>query len=123
MDEAKNTIKRPIATWNCRGRLVTVDKPLVMGILNITPDSFFQGSRVSSETVAERANTMLDQGADIFGYWRSEYTSCSEVVNVNDEIDRVVPAIESILKKHPQAIISIDTYYHKVPLLQYMPGL
>ena len=122
MDEAKNTIKRPIATWNCRGRLVTVDKPLVMGILNITPDSFFQGSRVSSETVAERANTMLEQGADILDIGGQSTRPGSEVVNVDDEIDRVVPAIESILKNYPKAIISIDTYYHKVAIAAVHAG-
>jgi dihydropteroate synthase len=44
MDNVKNSLNQPIATWNCGGRLIIVDKPMIMGIINVTPDSFFDGN-------------------------------------------------------------------------------
>jgi dihydropteroate synthase len=114
MDDVKNTIKRPIATWNCKGRLISVDKPLVMGILNVTPDSFFAESRVGYTNVGEKAKAMLEQGADILDIGGQSTRPGSEVVIASEEIDRVIPAIELILKQDPKAVISIDTYYHEV---------
>ena len=122
MDVAKNTIKPPIATWNCRGRLITVDKPLVMGILNSTPDSFFSGSRVNSETIADMATSMLEDGADILDIGGQSTRPGSEKLDAKEEIARVIPAIESVLKRNPDAIISIDTYHHQVAKLAVEAG-
>jgi len=122
MDEAKNSIKRPIATWNCRGRLITVDKPLVMGILNLTPDSFYKGSRMDSVSVVERAGTMLAEGADILDIGGQSTRPGSEVIESGEELQRVVPAIEAILRIYPRAVISIDTYYHQVAIAAINAG-
>lgn len=87
-----------------------------MGILNITPDSFFEGSRYEADAqqVVDTAAKMLADGAtfiDIGGY--STRPSAAEI-SINEEIDRVVPAIEAIMKHYPEAIISIDTFRSSV---------
>lgn len=97
-------------TLNCRGRLVDLAQPAVMGILNITPDSFFAGSRVALDETISTAGKMLDEGAtflDIGGY--STRPGAAEV-SPAEEADRVLPVIESILTSFPDALISIDTF-------------
>ncbi len=97
-------------TLNCRGRLVDLAQPAVMGILNITPDSFFAGSRVALDETISTAGKMLDEGAtflDIGGY--STRPGAAEV-SPTEEADRVLPVIESILTSFPDALISIDTF-------------
>lgn len=98
------------------GQLLALAKPTVMGILNITPDSFFEGSRYETNTqqVIDSAAKMLTDGAtfiDIGGY--STRPSAAEI-SINEEIDRVVPAIEAIMKHYPDAIVSIDTFRSSV---------
>ncbi|GAB3013162.1 dihydropteroate synthase [Spirosoma pulveris] len=97
-------------TLNCRGRLFDLGQPAVMGILNITPDSFFAGSRVSLDETLSRASQMMTDGAsflDIGGY--STRPGAAEVSPLQ-EADRVLPVIESILSNFPEALISIDTF-------------
>ena len=102
-------------TLNCKGRLLVIDKPLVMGIINATPDSFFGGSRFNSvdEIVAEAAK-MLNDGADIIDMGGQSTRPGSELIPAEEEIKRVVPAINAITNKFPKAFISIDTFYSKV---------
>lgn len=100
-------------TLNCRGRLVDLShSPAVMGILNVTPDSFFAGSRVmnAASDIVDRAGQMLREGAtflDIGGY---STRPGAEEVNPAQEADRVLPAIEAILRTWPDALISVDTF-------------
>ncbi|GAB4026167.1 dihydropteroate synthase [Spirosoma gilvum] len=101
-------------TLNCRGRLVDLTQPVVMGILNATPDSFFSGSRLSTDSgiakAVEVAHQMLDDGAtflDIGGY--STRPGAAAVSPV-EEADRVLPIIDAILAAFPDALISIDTF-------------
>ncbi|AKD55707.1 dihydropteroate synthase [Spirosoma radiotolerans] len=97
-------------TLNCRGRLVDLTQPAVMGILNITPDSFFADSRVSLNNTVATAERMLQDGAtflDIGGY--STRPGAAEV-SPSEEADRVLPIIEAILAAFPTALISIDTF-------------
>ncbi|GAB3803609.1 dihydropteroate synthase [Spirosoma humi] len=97
-------------TLNCRGRLVDLTQPAVMGILNITPDSFFAGSRVSLDNTVRVAERMQQEGAtflDIGGY--STRPGAAEV-SPAEEADRVLPSIEAILAAFPDALISIDTF-------------
>ncbi|HSF44828.1 MAG TPA: dihydropteroate synthase, partial [Chitinophagaceae bacterium] len=115
MDRVKNSSKRPIDTLNCGGRILTVDKPLVMGILNVTPDSFYRGSIASGiEEYVARASQMLADGATIVDVGGQSTRPGSERVEADEEIRRVVPVIRAISKAHPQAIISIDTYHSQV---------
>ena len=101
-------------TLNCRGRLVDLARPAVMGILNITPDSFFAGSRISLEQTVATAEKMLTDGAaflDIGGY--STRPGAAEV-SPDEEADRVLPVIDAILDSFPDALISIDTFRSSV---------
>jgi dihydropteroate synthase len=101
-------------TLNCSGRILIMDKPVVMGIINVTPDSFFSGSRVTADTVVQQAELMLRDGAGMLDIGGQSTRPGSERVAAQPEMDRVVPAIEQILKAFPDTIISIDTYHATV---------
>lgn len=102
-------------TLNCKGRLLVVDKPLVMGIINATRDSFFDGSRSPGvDNILPVAEKMLEDGADIIDIGGQSTRPGSELIQADEEIKRVIPAIETIAKKFPTAFISIDTFYSKV---------
>lgn len=93
------------------GNLVSLDTPKVMGILNITPDSFYAGSRTNAlEDIVSKAGQMLQEGAfilDVGGYsTRPE----ADNVSTKTEIERVVPAIKAICQSFPEAYISVDTF-------------
>lgn len=102
-------------TLNLNGNLVSLDPPQVMGILNITPDSFYNGSRVESASdIITQAEHMLSAGAmalDIGGYSSRPGASA---VSQEEEISRVIPAIKLILKTFPEANLSIDTFRAEV---------
>jgi dihydropteroate synthase len=102
-------------TLNCKGRLLVIDKPVVMGIINTTPDSFYDGSRfVGVEKIVATAEKMLHEGADIIDIGGQSTRPGSALISANKEMERVVPAIEAIANKFPQAFISIDTFYSDV---------
>jgi len=99
---------------NCKGKLLVMDKPLVMGILNITPDSFYEGSRQTNFSVLAQATKMIEEGADIIDIGGQSTRPGSERISVKEELQRVLPAIEIILKNFPDTIISVDTYQSAV---------
>jgi dihydropteroate synthase len=103
-------------TINIGGSLLCLEKPLVMGILNITPDSFYKDSRFNpyEEEFLEKAKEMLDNGASILDIGGYSSRPGADDVSLNEEIDRVSPAIEILIKNFPNAIISIDTFRKKV---------
>ena len=104
-------------TLNCKGRLLVIDKPLVMGIINATPDSFYGGSRFDGvDKIVAKAEKMLDDGADIIDIGGQSTRPGSELIAADEEIGRVVPAIKAIANKFPKTIISIDTFYSKVAI-------
>jgi dihydropteroate synthase len=108
----KNNEQRLMFTLNCKGRLLVVDKPLVMGILNITPDSFYSGSRVgSTEMAVEKAGRMLKEGATIIDIGGQSTRPGSERISETEELQRVIPVVEAIHREFPEAFISIDTFY------------
>jgi len=98
-------------TLNCKGHLVDLSSPKVMGILNMTPDSFFDGGTLKSDhDVLHRVETMLNEGAtfiDVGGY---SSRPNAEHISENEEIQRVLPVIDLILKEFPSTLISIDTF-------------
>lgn len=101
----------PVKTTLADGRILSYDKMRVMGILNITPDSFYAGSRVPQmEQVLERASQMLEQGADILDIGGESTRPGSDSVDGEEERSRVLPVIEALRKNYPDAIISVDTY-------------
>jgi dihydropteroate synthase len=113
----KITNKKRMFTLNCKGRLLVVDKPLVMGIINATPDSFFGGSRSNDvDEIVAKAEKMLNDGADLIDIGGQSTRPGSELIPPNEEIKRVVPAIKAIIQKFPDAFISIDTFYSKVAI-------
>ncbi len=101
-------------TLNCKGRLLVIKKPVVMGILNLTPDSFYSGSRVTETDILKRAEKMLSEGATILDIGGQSTRPGSTQVGAEEELKRVVSAIELISKKFPEAFISIDTYHAAV---------
>ena len=112
---AKNNSNKRIFTLNCKGRLIVIDKPLVMGIINITPDSFYAGSRLSDQgSILKEFEHMLLAGADMIDIGGQSTRPGSERINEETELTRVMPAIEKLAKEFPEAIISIDTFFSKV---------
>jgi dihydropteroate synthase len=102
-------------TLNCNGRLLAIDKPLVMGIINATPDSFYGGSRFSgTDKILVQAEKMISEGADILDLGGQSTRPGSEQVAENAELDRIIESIELIHQKFPQIPISVDTYYSMV---------
>jgi dihydropteroate synthase len=102
-------------TLNGRGRLISLEKPLVMGIINITPDSFFAGSRQQSiSAVVAQAEKMLGEGAAILDLGGQSTRPGADRVTPDEEAGRVVPAVEAINARFPDAIISVDTFYSVV---------
>ena len=98
-------------TLNCKGKLLVIDKPLVMGIINITSDSFYEGSRSQTvESILSQATKMIGEGADIIDIGGQSTRPGSERILVKEELQRVLSAIETILKNFPETIISVDTY-------------
>jgi dihydropteroate synthase len=101
-------------TLNCKGRLLVLDKPVVMGILNLTPDSFYSGSRVEQSDVVQKARQMINEGAAILDIGGQSTRPGSNRLTADEELQRVLPAIEVIKKEFPSIFLSIDTYHAKV---------
>ncbi len=111
----ENGISAAKKTLNARGRLLSLERPLVMGILNVTPDSFFDESRVNSSTaVYHKAGQMLKEGADLLDVGGCSTRPGADEISVNEELDRVIPAIEMLARQWPELVISVDTWRAKV---------
>lgn len=102
-------------TLNCNGKLIDLSIPRVMGILNITPDSFYDGGKLTNtSTTLDQARKMLSEGAtflDIGGY--SSRPGAKDV-SEEEELSRVLPAIQAIISEFPNALLSVDTFRSKV---------
>ncbi len=94
--------------------LLNLEIPAVMGIINCTPDSFFEGSRLVEDAVLQKAQQMLDEGAEVLDLGGMSTRPGAQAVSVQEEMDRVLPAIESLSKHFPHATLSIDTYRSEV---------
>lgn len=94
-----------------RGRLIEIRRPLVMGILNVTPDSFYAASRTPEPAEAlRRAGAMIEEGADILDIGACSTRPGSESPSEEEEIRRLMPALRAIRERLPQALISVDTF-------------
>ena len=110
-------------TLNCKGRLLVVDKPLVMGIINTTPDSFYSESRQENlDTVLAKAEIMIEEGATILDVGGQSTRPGSEKLTEEEEIKRVIDPIAAINKSFPEIVISIDTYYSNVAKMAVEAG-
>jgi dihydropteroate synthase len=97
-------------TINCRGKLIDLSRPKVMGILNITPDSFHDGGQFANVDAALRqAEKMLAEGATFIDVGGMSSRPGAEIIPVAEEPGRVLPVVKSIVKHLPEAIISVDT--------------
>lgn len=100
---------------NLKGKLVFIEKPLVMGILNLTQDSFYPGSRLQNlEAIKNKAAQMMSEGADILDMGAQSTRPGSQRFSAEEELEKLLPAIEMLIKYFPEIIISVDTYYSKV---------
>ena len=102
-------------TLNCGGRLISLEKPAVMGILNITTDSFYDGSRIKNiDEALKQADKMLKDGATFIDIGAYSSRPGAVDVSIENELKNAIPVIEAISKNFPEAIISIDTFRSKV---------
>jgi dihydropteroate synthase len=99
---------------NCRGRLLHLNKPLIAGILNVTPDSFYDGGRYTShEAIQAQCRKIIEQGADIIDVGAASSRPGAQMPSEKEEIKRLLPALEIIRDMFPDVIISIDTYRYE----------
>ncbi len=100
---------------NCKGKLIDLRRPRVMGILNLTPDSFFDGGKFNTEQlILQQVEQMLFEGAtfvDIGGY---SSRPMAEHISEEEERARVLPVLESIIKRFPEILISVDTFRSRI---------
>ena len=102
-------------TINIKGKLIDLATPLVMGIVNVTPDSFYKGSRSQSEKeIIERAQQIINEGGAIIDIGGQSTSPTSTLHTAKEELERMEPALDIIQKEFPEAIVSIDTFYAEV---------
>jgi dihydropteroate synthase len=110
-------------TINCKGNLIDLSSPKVMGILNITPDSFYEGSRnTTSDSLLNKAEIMLKEGAAFIDIGGMSTRPGATDISTDEELQRVIPAIELVLKHFPETLISIDTFRAEVALKSIEAG-
>ena len=110
-------------TLNCNGKLLTLEIPIVMGILNVTPDSFFDGGQYQQlDKILQRTEKMLIEGAAIIDVGGMSSRPGAAIISVEEELKRVVPVIEKIHENFPETIISIDTVQSKVAAMAVQAG-
>jgi dihydropteroate synthase len=109
--ESKDTVFYSKKTLNLRGDVIDLSYPIVMGILNVTPDSFYDGGFHNDEMrMLEKVGHMLTDGATIIDIGGYSSRPGAKDVSEKEEIDRVVPAIRAIMKEYPDAYVSVDTF-------------
>lgn len=103
------------STLNCRGRLLDLSGPVVMGILNVTPDSFFDGGHFTgAEAALKQVEKMLRQGAAIIDVGGASSRPGAAEVSLEEELSRVLPVVQSITAAFPEIILSVDTWRARV---------
>ena len=102
-------------TLNCNGRLLVIDKTLVMGIINATPNSFYVASRQQTvDAILQQAEKMIKDGAGILDIGGQSTRPGSTVVGAEEELKRVIGAITAVHQNFPETFISVDTWYSLV---------
>lgn len=102
-------------TINCKGQLIDLSTPKVMGILNITPNSFFDGGKYKDENeLLRRVEKMLNEGADFIDVGAYSSRPNAEFVSEDEEISRIIPVVNLLQKHFPETILSIDTFRAEV---------
>lgn len=107
----KNTSFPQSYTLRCRGKLISLDTPKVMGILNVTPNSFYDGGKLKTDKeILAHAEKMLNEGADFIDIGGMSTKPGAEEITEEEELKRVLPVISLLRKIFPESILSIDTY-------------
>ena len=102
-------------TINCKGQLIDLSKPKVMGILNLTPNSFFDGGKYLDEAaIVAQVQKMLSEGATFIDIGAYSSKPNAEFVSVVEELARIVPVVELLVQQFPEILISIDTFRSEV---------
>jgi dihydropteroate synthase len=102
-------------TLNCNGRLLVIEQPIVMGIINATPDSFYSASRQATVDAAlAKAEQMLSEGAVILDIGGQSTRPGGELIDTTEERSRVLPVLEAISKRFPEVFLSVDTYHSEL---------
>ncbi|HJQ21152.1 MAG TPA: dihydropteroate synthase [Gemmatimonadaceae bacterium] len=97
--------------WHLRDKRLRIDRPIVMGIVNVTPDSFSEGGRLfsSNADILDYAATLIEEGADILDVGGESTRPGANPVSEADEMKRVLPVVEALAQRYPNAVISVDT--------------
>ncbi len=102
-------------TINCKGNLIDLSVPKVMGILNCTPDSFFDGGKYKSESdILHQVEKMLDEGATFIDIGAYSSKPGADFVSEDEELQRLLPIIDLVLKHFPETLLSVDTFRSNV---------
>lgn len=102
-------------TINCKGELIDLTAPKVMGILNVTPNSFFDGGKYQNESeILQQVEKMLIEGATFIDIGAYSSKPNAELVSEEEELNRIVPIVNLVLKHFPETLISVDTFRSKV---------
>ncbi len=102
-------------TINCKGQLIDLTIPKIMGILNVTPNSFFDGGKYKNESeILSRVEKMSSEGATFIDVGAYSSKPSAEFVSEQEEISRIIPVLDLILKHFPETILSIDTFRAEV---------
>ena len=124
MNIPASSIQRNSFSINCNGRLVDLNTPKIMGILNLTPDSFSDGGKFNNEKSALlHAEKLLKDGADFIDIGAQSTRPNAEFLSAEEEIRRIGNMISLIKKEFPEALISIDTFYADVVKFGYNEGM
>ena len=108
-------------TLNCKGKLLSLEKPVVMGIINATPDSFYKGN--INDNILALAEKMITDGADILDIGGQSTRPGSTRLTAAEELERVLPVINLLQKHFPETILSIDTYHSLVAKIALENGV
>src|SRR5690242_2907096 len=120
---AKFKLKKTMFSLNCKGKLLFIERPLVMGILNLTQDSFYERSRFETmEEIKNKVAQMIYEGADIIDIGAQSTRPGSTRISAGDELKKLIPTIELLTSNFHDIIISIDTYHSKVALESISAG-
>ncbi len=95
---------------NLKNKLIKFESPIIMGILNLTPDSFYKGSRIENKYLTKRVGEMLNEGATIIDMGGHSTRPGASYVSEDEELERLIPAIQEVVTQYPDAIISADTF-------------
>ena len=119
-----NLHSNPFSTMNCRGQLIDLSEPKIMGILNMTPDSFSDGGQFNNEKSALRqVEKMIDEGASMIDIGAQSTRPKADIISAEDEIVRLGSLISKIKTEFPQILISLDSFYSETVNFGFEEGI